>query len=261
LTELTTFFSSILEQQEEFNQLNLIIPAICFSGAYISTVAGLGGGLLILSTTSLLLPLSVVIPLNGVLILAGQLARAWQFRQYMVWSITLPFIPGSIIGAFLGSKIYFELSEAWIALILGCVMFWMTWMPRTSGMNTMANSVPKPWFWIGIFHTLFSTISGAGGLMQTLMANSSFPRQNIVAIIAGSLLFMAIFKSAAYLYEGFNYGPYISLIGLCWIAGIIGTTLGTRTLHRLPEKLFRALLKAAVTIFSFRLLWIAWNLF
>jgi uncharacterized protein len=237
------------------DHLLLLIPLICLVGAFISTVAGLGGGLLILACTSLLLPITQVVPLNGVIILAGQVTRAIQFRKYINWSITLPFIPGSILGASIGSLIYFKLPEAFIALMLGCVMLWFSWVPATERSRALAARIPQPWFVVGIVHTFLSTVSGAGGLMQSLMVNSKLTKQAVVGTIAGTLLFMALFKSIGYAVAGFDYRPWLPMIGLCWVMGIAGTALGSRCLDHLPDIVFRKLIKAAVTLFSLRLFW------
>lgn len=218
-------------------------------------MAGLGGGLLILAFTSLLLPISQVVPLNGVMILAGQITRVIQFRKHICWEITRPFIPGSMLGAVIGSLIYFRLPEVFIALMLGCVMLWFCWMPATAKTRAFAAKIPHPWFMVGIIHTFLSTVSGAGGLFQSLMVNSKLPKEGIVATIAGTLLFMAIFKSIGYMLAGFDYSPYLLMIALCWLMGILGTTLGTRCLNILPDIFFRRLIKAVVTLFSLRLFW------
>lgn len=232
-----------------------LVPLICFVGAFISTVAGLGGGLLILACTSLLLPLSQVVPLNGVIILAGQVTRAIQFRKHINWSITRPFIPGSILGATAGSLIYFSLPEAFIALMLGSVMLWFTWVPASDRSRALAARIPQPWFFVGIIHTFLSTVSGGGGLMQSLMVNSRLDKQSVVGTIAGTLLFMALFKSTGYLLAGFDYRPYLGMIGLCWVMGIAGTSIGSWCLDSLPDRVFRQLIKAAVTLFALRLFW------
>ncbi|MDR0779265.1 MAG: sulfite exporter TauE/SafE family protein, partial [Pseudomonadales bacterium] len=96
----------------------LLIPAICFIGGFFSTLAGLGGGIFTLASTSLLLPVSMVVPLNGVLILAGQVTRVTQFYRHIDWSITLPFIPGSVLGASLGTYVYFALPDTLLAFVL-----------------------------------------------------------------------------------------------------------------------------------------------
>lgn len=231
------------------------VPVICFSGAYLSTVAGMGGGLLILAFCSQIMPISVVVPLNGVFVLAGQIARVAQFHKHIAWEITKPFIPGSLVGAFFGSFIYFSLSDVAIALMLGIVMLWFSWVPSTSISRSLARRIPQPYFWVGIIHTFLSTLAGVGGLFQSLMVNSKLSRESIVATIAGTMLAMSIFKTIGYIAAGFNYLDYLPLILLSWISAILGTAVGRRSLHKVSDKFFRRLIKAIVTIFSLRLFW------
>jgi len=233
----------------------LLIPAICFIGGFFSTLAGLGGGLFTLASTSLLLPVSVVIPLNGVLILAGQITRVAQFYRHIDWNITLPFIPGSMIGAALGTVIYFSLPEIYMAFILGCVLLWFCWIPPSQAARNFAARIPYPFFWVGIAHTFLSSVSGAGVLFQSVMVNSRLPKECVVATIAGTLLFMALFKSIGYLVAGFDYAPYIGVIALSWIMGITGTMLGKICLDILPDTYFRLLIKIVISLFSLRLFW------
>ena len=233
----------------------LLIPAICFIGGFFSTLAGLGGGVFTLAATSLLLPLQVVVPLNGVLILAGQITRVIQFYKHIDWSITAPFIPGSMIGAALGTMIYFSLPETFLALMLGCALLWFCWIPPSVATQNLAARVPWPFFWIGILHTFLSTVSGAGVLFQSVMVNSKLPKEGVVATIACTLLFMALFKSAGYMLAGFDYSPYLLVIALSWVMGILGTVVGKLCLDILPDRYFRLMLRIVVTLFALRLFW------
>ncbi len=233
----------------------IVAPLICFIGAYLSAIAGLGGGLVVVAACSQIMPLSMVVPLTSVFVLSGQVARMIQYRDHIDWSITIPFIPGSLIGAIIGSYIYFSLPEVFIALLLGSVMMWFCWVPSSPSSRKIAANIPQPWFWVGIFHTFFSTLSGVGGLFQSMMVNSKLSRHAIVATIAGTLLFMSLFKAAGYMLAGFDYRPYVGVIVLSWIAGIAGTRVGRNFLERFSDLFFRRLLKTVVTIFSLRLFW------
>jgi uncharacterized membrane protein YfcA len=72
---------------------------------------------------------------------------------------------------------------------------------------------------------------------------------------------MALFKSMGYMVAGFDYRPYYLVIGLSWIMGILGTVAGKLCLDILPDKYFRLLIKAVVTLFALRLFWlVGWNL-
>ncbi len=237
------------------DQILILFPLICFVGGFLSTVAGLGGGLVILACTSLLLPVSQVIPLNGVLILAGQVMRVFQFHKHISWEITRPFIPGSVLGAVVGSLIYFKLPEAFIAIMLGSVMLWFSWVPASPRTRALAAQIPHPWLIVGAIHTFLSTVSGGGGLFQSLMVNSKLPKEGVIATIATTLLFMSIFKTAGYMFAGFDFSPYLLVIGLCWIMGTLGTALGARLLDHLPDIIFRRIIKIVVTLFSLRLFW------
>lgn len=240
--------------------LIILVPLIVFGGAYLSTVAGMGGGLLILATCSQIMPVSIVIPLNGVFVFAGQVTRTAQFWRHITWEITLPFIPGSVIGAALGTLIYFSLSDIAISLILGSVMLWFSWVPTSQAARQLADRIPQPWFWVGIIHTFLSTVSGAGGLMQSLMVNSKLPKESVVATIAGTLLAMSLFKTVGYFIAGFDYLAWLPVILLSWITGIAGTALGKVSLNRMPDSFFRRLIKTMVTIFALRLFWKAASL-
>ncbi|MDR2212223.1 MAG: sulfite exporter TauE/SafE family protein [Pseudomonadales bacterium] len=237
----------------------ILIPLICFIGGFFSTLAGLGGGLFTLASTSLLLPVSVVVPLNGVLILAGQITRVAQFYRHIDWSITVPFIPGSILGAVLGTYIYFAMPETLLAFLLACILLWFCWMPPSDLARRAAARIPQPFFWVGVAHTFLSTVSGAGVLFQSLMVNSKLPKEGIVATIAATLLFMALFKSLGYLAAGFDYWPYLTVIGLSWVMGISGTLLGKLCLDVLPDRYFRLMIRVVITAFALRLFWQVWR--
>ena len=240
--------------------LIFLVPLIVFGGAYLSTVAGMGGGLLILASCSQIMPVTVVIPLNGVFVFAGQVTRTAQFWRHIAWDITVPFIPGSVIGAILGTLIYFSLSDIAIALILGSVMLWFSWVPSSQASRQLADKIPQPWFWVGTIHTFLSTVSGAGGLMQSLMVNSKLNKEGVVATIAATLLAMSLFKTVGYFVAGFDYRAWLPIILLSWITGIAGTTLGKLSLNRMPDIFFRRLIKAMVTVFALRLFWQAASL-
>jgi uncharacterized membrane protein YfcA len=233
----------------------LLVPAICFIGGFFSTLAGLGGGLFTLAATSLLLPLPVVVPLNGVLILAGQITRVAQYYRHIDWSITLPFIPGSLVGALAGAYIYFGLPEALLAFLLGCVLISMAWIPPSDGARKLAARIPWPFFWVGVLHTFLSSVLGAGALFQSLIVNSRLSKDAIIATIACAMLFMALFKSAGYMLAGFDYTPWLLLIGLCWAMGILGTVAGKLCVDILPDTYFRLIIRIVVSLFALRLFW------
>jgi uncharacterized membrane protein YfcA len=135
-------------------------------------------------------------------------------------------------------------------------LLWFCWVPPSDLAKRVAARIPLPFFWVGVAHTFLSTVSGAGVLFQSLMVNSTLPKERIVATIAATLLFMALFKSIGFLAAGFDYRPYLLVIGLSWVMGIAGTLLGKRCLGILPDRYFRLLLRLVITAFALRLYWL-----
>ena len=122
-----------------------------------------------------------------------------------------------------------------------------------STQRKLPDRIPHPWFWVGIVHTFFSTISGVGGLFQSLMVNSGMSKQQIVATIAGTLVFMSLFKTVGYMVAGFDYRPYLLIIVLSWIGGYVGTWLGRKSLEKVSDRAFKILIRSMITLFAARL--------
>jgi len=49
----------------------LVVPTACFLGAYLSTMTGMGGGIVILAVYSLVMPATAAVPLNGMFVAAS----------------------------------------------------------------------------------------------------------------------------------------------------------------------------------------------
>lgn len=235
------------------DSLFIWLPLAAFFGAWISAVTGMGGGLLILALCTFLLPVHAALPVSGVLVMIGQIVRTWQFHHQTRWDIARPFVPGSVIGAVLGAYVFFSLTENFIRIMLGCLMLWLCWVPPGNRQRRLADRIPFPWFWVGIVHTFFSTVSGVGGLFQSLMVNSGMSKQQIVATIAGTLVFMSLFKTLGYILAGFDFAPYLLIIVLSWIGGWTGTHLGKHSLEKVSDKVFRLLIRSMITLFAARL--------
>ena len=92
-------------------------------------------------------------------------------------------------------------------------------------------------------------------MFQSLIVNSKLSKDAIVATIACAMLFMALFKSAGYMLAGFDYTPWLLLIGLSWLMGILGTVAGKMCVDILPDRYFRMIIRIVVSLFALRLFW------
>ena len=93
-----------------------------FLAAAFNAAFSVGGAIIILATTSTLLPVMAVVPLHSGLLIGSSFSRMLMFWQYIRWDIAGPFLLGSVVGTGLSASIYFELPEQVIAIAIAVVM-------------------------------------------------------------------------------------------------------------------------------------------
>lgn len=235
-----------------------LVALACFSfiAGVVGTLAGMGGGMVLLASTTLILPMSAVLPLNGVFLMGAQLSRLYHFYLNINWDITRPFVLGALIGAVPGALTYSRMSDFVISLLLSLTILGILWLPSVN----VKVSVPYPYVLTGAAHTWLSSITGLGGLLQGIMLRGGHPRNTIIATIAASLLSMSALKTLGYLWVGFNYRPYILAIVVSIIGGFLGTWAGKCCLGLVSEERFRFLMRWMLTLFALRLFWASWAL-
>lgn len=226
-----------------------------FIAAAISGAFAIGGGFLMMGVCAAFLPIAAVVPLHSALMLGTSLGRSFFFWRYVQWGIVVPFILGCLFGAPAGARIYVDLPEAVVALVVGVFMLAAVWFPPV----TWRPQLRHPFFVVGIIHSFLSALFSFGGVMQPLMLRLRMDRMQIVATLAVSLLGMNLFKLGSYAAFGFDFRPYGPLIGASLLAGVAGSGLGRRMLERLPEERFRLAFKLIMTLLAVQLLYRAWE--
>lgn len=203
-----------------------------------------------------ILPLSAVIPMHSTLMMGSLGSRVWLFWRYIYWPIVIPFAVGCVIGVFAGARVYVNLPEWLIALVIGCLML-SVWLPGVK----WGERIPKPFFFVGIVHSFMSTVFAYGGIFHAVVLRTGLDKMQVTATIAGSLLTMGLMKMTGYVAFGFDYMPYAQLILGAILASFVGTWIGKRCAHRVPEKHFRLIFKSIMTLFGIRLLYQSWSLY
>ena len=235
----------------------LIIVGSFFS-AFISAAFAVGGGFIMLAIVSSTLPITAAVPFHSCMMLGLSLGRSWYFRREICRRIVWPFLLGALIGVSIGGRVYFDLSEFLLSLVIGLLILVAVWMPQQVKWGAR---FPVPFFWVGIAHAFLSTLFSFGGLFQPLMLRAALSKLQIVGTLSAGLLFMNVLKISAYTYYGFDYGPYSGVITAAVLAAVPGAYLGKKLLHHIPEDRFRLIFSLIMTCFALRLLYRAWVLF
>ena len=227
-----------------------------FIASAISGAFAIGGGFLMLAVIAAFLPVTSVVPMHSVLMLGTSIGRWWFFWPFIQWRIVIPFVLGCVIGAPLGARVYLTLPEMVIALVVGLFMLGAVWCPPVPWRIPLRH----PFFVVGIVHSFLSAMFSFGGVMQPLIMRTQLDKMQVIATLAVSLLFMNLAKIGGYVMFGFDFRPYLLLIGAAAMAGVAGAGVGRHLAERVPEEKFRLVFKAIMTVLAVRLLYRAWIL-
>lgn len=224
-----------------------------FVAAAFNAAFSVGGAVIVLATTTAVLPVTAVVPIHSGLLIGSTVGRAWMFRSHIDWKIARPFLIGSLIGAAIGARTYFELPERTIAIAIAVVMLFAIWLPGVQ----WRPRIKHPWAIVGLLHSLLSTLFAYGAVLQSIVLHVGLKRKELIATTAGCLSGMSMFKIAGYAWFGFDYRPYLVLIAVAVLASLCGTWLGKRLGEDLPEKQFRLAYRILITVTALRLLYVS----
>lgn len=230
----------------------VIIVVGSFVASVFNAAFSVGGAMIVLAITSTVLPVQAIVPIHSGLLIGSTSTRIVFFWDFIDWKLVRSFLAGSIVGAFLGARIYIELPDAIIATAISIVMLVAIWLPKV----TWRPRLRHPWVIVGFIHSLFSTLFAYGALMHAVILHTDLERRQIVGTLGGCLAGMSVFKIAGYAFYGFDYSPYYVVIAAAIAVSLVGTAVGKLIVDRLSETVFRMIYRVLITVTALRLLYI-----
>lgn len=229
-----------------------LIVAGSFLAALVNAAFSAGGALIILAVTSFVLPVSAIVPIHSTLLIGSTSTRTLLFWRDIDWKIAGPFLVGSVFAVAIGSRIYVQLPDTFIATALSAVMLIAIWLPEVRWRPKLRH----PWVAVGFIHSLLSTLVAYGALLHAIILHTGLKKRQIVATMGASLTGMGLFKITGYALNGFDYVPYMQTISCAIAAAFLGTWVGRMVIDKISEQLFRAVFRALVTLTALRLLYV-----
>ena len=99
--------------------ITISIIVISFFTAMITSLAGAGGGTILLAYMLQFINPLVAIPIHGTVQLTSNIARVFLFRKYLVWKLIIPFCMFLPFGVYLGLTIFQNLDSQKIKFLIG----------------------------------------------------------------------------------------------------------------------------------------------
>jgi len=228
----------------------LALIALSFVTSLITATFSLGGGSLMISAMTLLLPPMAVVPIHGIVQLGSNAGRALVLRRFIQWQFILWVTLGALLGSLIGGQFAWLLPEKWFAAAIGAFVLFTTWLPQP-GFITGSRALQ---FVGGMLVSAVGMVVGAAGPLVAAFVRGIPDRQQLVATHAMLNTFVHVFKVVVFVAMGFAFRHYLPLILAMVVAGFAGTSVGSRILTRVPERVFRLVFRILLSLVALELI-------
>ncbi len=225
--------------------------ALSFVTSLITATFSLGGGSLMIAAMALVLPPVVVVPVHACVQFGSNAGRAWVQRAHIQWHFILWLTAGALVGSVFGGRVAFLLPERWFAAAIGLFVLATTWLPQPPG---LADRRAVQLFGGAIVSAVGMVVGAAGPLLAAFVRGIPDRRQ-LVATHAMLNSLQHVIKVAVFAAMGFAFRDYVPLILAMVAAGFVGTTVGSRLLTRVPERVFRLGFRLLLSAVAIGLIW------
>ena len=217
----------------------LIILLATISTAFLSSIFGMLGGLILMGVLITIMPVSQAMVLHGLIQLTSNGYRAWLNKTDIKWNIVSTLIIGNIISLVGLFSLAFVPDKITVLLVLGLLPYIAWTLPKNNSLDVSK----KP---IGILAGMVvvgsNLLSGTGGpLLDIFFQRVNMTRHQVVATkaVAQSLGHISKIIFFGFLTTSkFNTWPSFWLIFFAVIASVIGTTLGKIILDKIDDRTF-----------------------
>ena len=243
---------------------SIILIVAAFITSSISSVLGMGAGIILLGIMAIIIPKGyVVIALHGIIQLVSNVTRSYVFRKHIKSQIIRQFFPGAIIGLFLSAFIIviliysFDVQSAKdikvdiLKPLIGIFIIWFLFGQRTK----LKDKLPH-FFGVGAISGLTTVFIGATGpLIAPFFLKGKLTKENIIAnkAVCQSISHLGKIPLLIIFFE-FNYFTELDVLIPLTIAVFIGTNFGKKILKFIPEHVFKRLYKSALIIIAIKLI-------
>ena len=249
----TTFFTDLLTVNSTISLLvaSGLILLSCVT-AMMTAAMGIGGGVLLLAVMAMLLPLPALIPVHGLVQLGANGNRAFLTRMHIDWAMFRWFCVGAAVGAGLASLVVVQLPLVVIQFAVAGFILFLVWgpSPRKREITALGRCLA------GVGTTFLTMFVGATGpLVASFIHRNSENKMVLTSTFAACMTFQHMLKAIVFNAVGFAFFQWLPLVIVMVASGFVGTWLGLKMLHHIPDQRFRALFKVIVSLLAIRLIW------
>jgi uncharacterized protein len=235
----------------------LVALASSLAASIITTITGIGAGLIIYGVLSFFFDLKVIIPLVAPAQFLSGTLRVWVFRQHIHWRLAWYFFLGVLPGIYGGTLLFHALSEVALRRLLG--VFLLGFAAYELSQRHVTRRVPHlAWLPLGGLGAgiLLGSVGVPGPLLAVVFIQYGLVKEELVAMIALFFLLGNAQRTLLYWQQGALVSDSLGLAGAIGLAMIVGVEVGRRILPHLSREVFVKLVLGMLILFGVKfLLW------
>ena len=233
---------------------NTVLTLLSFFTAMMTSIAGAGGGTVLLASMLQFMNPSEAIPVHGVIQLSSNIARIWLLRKFVKWTIILKFSLLIPLGVYIGLEIFRNVDSDDIKNLIGLFIIIALVLQNLKSIRKI--TISSNWYYLigfltGILNILVGVIAP---LLAVIIKHSLNEKKSIVGTL-GYFGFVGNFtKIIGFSLIGFTFIEYIDTFLLMIPATLLGSRIGQYLLDKISNKFFFYIFQVILIALALRLL-------
>ena len=217
-----------------------IIIIATLATAFLSSIFGMLGGLILMGILASLLPVAAAMVLHGLIQLTSNGYRAWLNRKDIEWRIVTTLLIGNVTALAALAFVSFAPDRVMVLLALGALPYIAWALPKNLALDVTKTPVG---IFAGLVVVATNLLAGVGGpLLDVFFQRVALTRHQVVATkaVAQALghISKIIFYGGLAATASAQDWPASWLLALAVIASVTGTTLGKSVLDAMADAVF-----------------------
>ena len=233
---------------------NLLLTLLSFFTAMMTSIAGAGGGTVLLAAMLQFMNPSEAIPVHGVIQFTSNIARTWLLRKFVKWSIILKFSLMIPLCVYIGLEIFQSINAENIKKLIGSFIIIALILQNIKFIKNFI--ISSNWYYIvGLFTGILNILVGViAPLLAVIVKQSINEKKSIVGTLGYFGLVGNFTKIIGFSLIGFSFLEYIDTFLLMIPATLLGSRIGQYLLDKISNKLFFYIFQIILIFLALRLL-------
>ena len=205
---------------------NMLLTTLSFFTALMTSLAGAGGGTVLLAAMLQFMNPAEAIPVHGVIQFSSNLTRTWLLRKFVNWSIVIRFTILLPIGVYIGLQIFQNMDSDNIKNIIGIFILLALTLQNLRFIKSFF--VPYyAFYFIGLITGVLNILVGViAPLLAVILKQSISEKKSIVGTLGYFGLIGNLLKIIGFSLIGFSFYEYIDTFLMIIPATLVGSRVG-----------------------------------